>query len=534
MISLTKSVNTASLRSLLILLMMFVYVFMFSNYALWLGDDIFYGYKVLFDHPQIPGDHIASFSDVVDSQWNHYFVVNGRVVAHFIVQLVIPFMNKTLFSILNGLAYCLFVYLVVLIGYILREGPKSITCNPLFHWKAFGYVSIMTIIALTLKYVPTSAMYIWMYDLVLIYLYILLNCPSSPVWVLLLLPFSIIAGNAHESINIGLSFGLLLYGLRKIKKLSFNEYVMLMGFATGVLLIALSPASRSRVGAGDSSIIRLTLSLIYLRATFVLALIIISALRNKTLTLKELWQIYGCVLIAILVQIAFCFAIKNTGPRPQYGAEVLALICSIALWNKANIGKQTVTMAFVLLLIMLGWKTVRDVECLISDRAEYVEVRTKFMTSKTGTIIKEFPSGKSPMARVFTYFFGRPSGSVCSFDTALRNYEIMNLQKQFNYELGLNKELRFITPLSIDIYKYPNANTVIETQPGNFYAIISKTHPAKKVTVYRSAFDGLLPWDSYTLYPNAGKPSYETSLLEAYAAFDQMYFVGIDSVVVTE
>ncbi len=524
--------NFATLRSSFILLLLFVYIFLFSNNALWLGDDITYGFKFSVAQPTISGEYITSVCDVIDSQKNHYYVENGRVVAHFIVQLIIPFMNKTIFAFLNGLAYCLFVYLVVRMGIMLRGGATTPSSSPLMHWKAFGYVSLMTILALSLKYVPTTAMYIWMYDLVLIFLYILQKCPSSPIWALLLLPFSVIAGNAHESINIGLAFGLLLYGLRKIKKLKFNEYVMLIGFALGLLLIALSPASQSRAASSEGSIIRILLSIIYLRATFIFGLVLLLALRNKALTLKDLWQDYGCFLLAIIVQVAFCFAIKNTGPRPQYGAEVLSMICTISLWNKARIGKRSVLLAFLFLLIMVGWKTIRDAEELKSDLTIYSEVRTKFMNSKTGAVTKEFPSGKSPMSRVVSYFFGRANDAVYSHDPGSQDYAIMNLQKQFNYELKSNKKLRFIIPLSKEIYTYPDTNIIIETQPGNFHAIVSKTHPAKKVIVYRSALDGLLPWASYTLYPNDKKPEFETQKLKVYAAYDQMYFVGIDSVVI--
>lgn len=526
--------NFATWRSSLILLFVFFYIFLFSNNALWLGDDITYGFIFSIAHPTVSGEHITSFYDVIDSQKNHYFVENGRVVAHFIVQLIIPFMNKTIFALLNGLAYCLFIYLVVSMGIMLRNGTKSPSSCPLNHWKAVGYVSLMTIFALSLKYVPTTAMYIWMYDLVLIFLYILLNCPSSPRWALLLLPFSIIAGNAHESINIGLAFGLLLFGLRKIKRLLFNEYVMLIGFALGLLFIALSPASQSRAADSGASIIKILLSIIYLRATFVLGLVLLSALRNKTLTLRYLWKDYGCILLAIIVQIAFCFAIKNTGPRPQYGAEVLSMVCTISLWDKARIGKRSVVLAFLFLLTMVGWKTIRDAQKIRSDLTIYSEVRTKFMNSDTGTITKEFPSGKSPMSRVFSYFFGSANDAVYSYDPGSHDYAIMNLQKQFNYEFKSNKKLQFITPLSKEIYKFPDTNLIIETQPGNFHAIVSKTHPAKRVIVHRSALDGLLPWSSYTLYPNEKEPEYETQKLKVYTAYDQMYFVGIDSVVIME
>ena len=122
--------NSATRRSSLILLFVFFYIFLFSNNALWLGDDITYGFIFSNVQPTISGEHITSFCDVIHSQRNHYFVENGRVVAHFIVQLIIPFMNKTIFAILNGLAYCLFIYLVVSMGFMLRNCTKSPSSSP--------------------------------------------------------------------------------------------------------------------------------------------------------------------------------------------------------------------------------------------------------------------------------------------------------------------------------------------------------------------------------------------------------------------
>ncbi|MBQ7212382.1 MAG: hypothetical protein IJS19_06945 [Muribaculaceae bacterium] len=126
-------------------------------------------------------------------------------------------------------------------------------------------------------------MYIWMFDIILAFLYVLLfSLPKSEWLAIPLFLFGIIAGNGHEAMNIGLAAGLLIYGLQRLKKLTLNEYAMLIGFAIGVVLIILSPASRGRLSEQSVSITKILISVVYLKALFVLVLIVCSATQHMT------------------------------------------------------------------------------------------------------------------------------------------------------------------------------------------------------------------------------------------------------------
>ena len=148
---------------------LFVYVWWFSANALWLGDDIHYQFVFTVNGDNLTSeDYIDSLSEVFSSQYAHYFVGNGRVVAHTIVQIVNPFVGQSAFAVMNGLAYILFVYLVVKLGLKFRNETDNV--NVLTHTWAISYVALMSLFSLVLKFVPTTAMYIWMFDLILAFL----------------------------------------------------------------------------------------------------------------------------------------------------------------------------------------------------------------------------------------------------------------------------------------------------------------------------------------------------------------------------
>ena len=80
-----------------------VFVLAFSLTSLWLGDDIIYDYSFK------DGAQICSLEQVIPSQVAHYQVQNGRIPAHFLCQIYIPFLGQTLFAITNALVYVLWL-----------------------------------------------------------------------------------------------------------------------------------------------------------------------------------------------------------------------------------------------------------------------------------------------------------------------------------------------------------------------------------------------------------------------------------------
>lgn len=56
-------------------------------------------------------ENINSLSDIIKSQYIHYFKVNGRFIPHFIVQLFDGILGKELFNIFNTIAFIFFLLL---------------------------------------------------------------------------------------------------------------------------------------------------------------------------------------------------------------------------------------------------------------------------------------------------------------------------------------------------------------------------------------------------------------------------------------
>ena len=55
---------------------------------------------------------VNSLADVFRSQWEHYFVANGRSVVHVLVQVFTGLLGKQVFNVLNAIVFAIFVYLL--------------------------------------------------------------------------------------------------------------------------------------------------------------------------------------------------------------------------------------------------------------------------------------------------------------------------------------------------------------------------------------------------------------------------------------
>lgn len=134
-----------------------------------------------------------------------------------------------------------------------------------------------------------------------------------------------------------------------------------------------------------------------------------------------------------------------------------------------------------------------------------------------------------------TFFFPysppnmNPHELTCEHD----RYVIQTFQKALNHEFGSNKQLYFSTPISKAIYCLPDSNQVIESVPGNYHIITRKSNPPVEIIVHRS-IAGIFKWRDYVIRPASASPDFSTDSLAAYSVFDQMMFVGIDSISLTE
>lgn len=133
--------------------------------AIWIGDDIKYGFYCF----GYAGQRLNSVFDIFGSQWNHWNHQNGRYVAHWLVQFFIAFGGRTLFSIFNGMMYAALSILIMKLGKI------SIKSNPTILLIVFTFIMI----SLRLVFSPAYQIgYIWMSVFSLLFLYLFLKVQS--------------------------------------------------------------------------------------------------------------------------------------------------------------------------------------------------------------------------------------------------------------------------------------------------------------------------------------------------------------------
>lgn len=223
------------------------------------GDD--YVYKFVWQYQQTMNTpfpetarRITSFSDIMLSQWNHYFSWSGRSVAHIIVQFF-AWKGKFLFNFFNAIV---FIILVLQISWIANGGECSlktlksdIICLIFFYFWAF--TAGFNIVFL---WIPGACNYVWTMMILLLFLMIytykyyhlssLINMSQRFSFGLFLL--GIIAGWTNENTVcwVILFLGFWLYQLYKVNRL---EKWMIFGFSglcIGYYLLIFAPGNMAR------------------------------------------------------------------------------------------------------------------------------------------------------------------------------------------------------------------------------------------------------------------------------------------------
>ena len=228
--------RTINWKALIIPALFALFVYAFSQSALWLGDEITYNYNFK------DGSQIASLSDVVTSQIEHYKSVNGRTVAHFLCQLYIPFFGKTAFAVSNAL---------VCVGLLLLMA--SLCSVKYDDWKMMALLACMIILGFRTKFTPTCQIgFQWMFALVVAFLIILQRFgkdaqnPLKACHLFWAVPLAFLAGWSQEALVIGICVALAVKVLSNIRKVTWPQWVLLVSFAAGAALLCLSPATLSR------------------------------------------------------------------------------------------------------------------------------------------------------------------------------------------------------------------------------------------------------------------------------------------------
>ena len=389
------------------------------------GDDYLYSFyltpvaaKSFFEGASIGFEQkISSFTDVIFSQYNHYFYVNGRTIPHILEQSFAGLWGENCFNLINVFAFLLLNMLVIWIS-----GKRNLT--KFGYWvAAVFFIWFLLPCPVDLFLLMSGALnYTWSAVLCLAFLlvYTKVRQMERVNWgvAFLLFLLGVISGWTHESLVVGISGALFIiycvqYNKRRPKS---PEVILVVGFWLGTVLLCLSPAARGRASFDHPSIWETFLLIIgELRAFYVLLfLLVCTFFREKRNgnhhTLKKFFYDNQLYFYIIFIELVFSLAIGFRNVRQLFGIELFSVVILIKLiseqtsFNTVWCRSISIVAASVIILHMAF-----VIPCAKRSHAQFQDIVTTYLHSEDGVVSfkhEEFPCLVDPYVWRFGGYVG--------------------------------------------------------------------------------------------------------------------------------
>lgn len=374
------------------------------------GDDYLYSFyltpvaaKSFFEGASIGFEQkISSFTDVIFSQYNHYFYVNGRTIPHILEQSFAGLWGENCFNLINVFAFLLLNMLVIWIS-----GKRNLT--KFGYWvAAVFFIWFLLPCPVDLFLLMSGALnYTWSAVLCLAFLLVhnKVRQMERVNWgvAFLLFLLGVISGWTHESLVIGISGALFIiycvqYNKRKPKS---PEIALVAGFWLGTLLLCLSPAARGRASFDHPSIWETFLLIIgELRAFYVLLFLLVYTFfrekrNNNNHTLRKFFYDNQLYFYVILIELVFSLVIGFRNVRQLFGIELFSVVILIKLiseqtsFNAVWCRSVSIVAASAIVLHMAF-----VIPCAKRSHAQFQDIVATYLHSEDGVVsfrYEEFP-----------------------------------------------------------------------------------------------------------------------------------------------
>ena len=294
-------------------------------------DNIPEGQVFLFDHSH----KIESFPDVLKSVTNHSFLLTGRGLNIFFVQLFCSIIDKSVFDIINAIVYVLF-----LIGCLRLANTKNITNSIIVIGVLWFILPVQQIFTMSIAF---AVNYLWPATLIVYFLLMLRTCirgqeTKTPA-ILLISVFGFICGYTHELFTAPLSASLFVYTIINRKTINKQTFAAIVGFWLGTIFILIAPATWNRastiIASSDTQEVSFLVKLqflIYSKRFFLLLFSIATSYfiigREKTLAFTKK-HVY--MLLAIVLGLISLSLIPHYSQRMSFPVEFFSVLIGINL-----------------------------------------------------------------------------------------------------------------------------------------------------------------------------------------------------------
>lgn len=370
--SATEKINKSKKINLALIALICVFSFfsaLFLNSMSHLAaDDFAYNFIFLEDASDtsggfVTGERLESLGDVVASMKAHYNTVNGRVLLHFIVQ-VMMLLGRPVFNVINSLVLVIFVLLI----YLHFKGKNKNHSAAIFLMAALAVWTFVPGVGVTIFWLDGSVNYLWGSAIRLAALLPLRYYAESGetkhgIFMSVLMAFlSFAAGASNENMSaafIGMTvLFILLYKFRGYKIQPWH-IVALAASVAGFLFMVLAPGTGVRMEVwGNEPLWKMALLILYKMTEKLLPFCLICSL--LAIVLKRLQNSakpdfsVAAIYIAGSVAGAAVMAVSSYFPeRAWFGSVILGIAaCGILVYQ---MGFYSVTFRKCVVVATLFW-----------------------------------------------------------------------------------------------------------------------------------------------------------------------------------
>lgn len=412
-----------------ILLIVAIVIGIFSYNTVWLGDDINYAFDFREDHRD---EIVTSFTQIIQSMNAHYMTMNGRYVAHILVQYFCGIWGHLAFAIANATVYILFLVVLCRMCYVKMSNIRGVIS-----------VTLFALLVFQTKMVPSCQIgYIWTFTVVMIFVLLFFSQKSFSKWwqIILLGLFSVIAGNGNEALTIGVSGALIIYWFQNRHIMSLRQYIMMVCFGIGTMIICLSPAAHDRAARATGSDVYWLIGSVMrffmtIKASFVLWIILLWKKYRLHMSFKTIYRNNAFLFNIWIIMLCFNAVIGFYINRQIFGVELVAIILSIRLLKEYTLTKlwMIVCGVWLMFLYVFQYMYIQKV------REQYNKIESGYIESVDGTIYVDINNeNRIPYSMEFSH-------TIQCYPDGYYEYTRDNLNKwlesKYKYE---KKELRII------------------------------------------------------------------------------------------
>jgi len=437
---------------ILVIALIIVVVWFYSlNYNTpMLYDDYVYSFCFYPDWHKVPSSTPIEWSNLIESQINHYLYVNGRMPALTLAQIFSGIVGKTVFNVFNTAVFLLF--LLVLMKWLKNESFYMLLLICLGIIYTFPYPGQ------TMLWITGSVNYLWPTTFVLSLLYYVSHRDISSKYYLIILLLGVLIGWMNESVSVAVTGGLFFYFCINRTQFRGGMIYAYLGILIGTLLIVFSPGTFGRASGGELQVSTDILQMFLLRIYIFISKYIEYILPIMTLVyivISLFFKQYRCCLkkdpfiYIFLFSSFFIFLLGMTNPRVYFLVDVISLVILYKAIEKHK-GSWMKNKLFPL-IILLSLIAIYPAYMAVSYTREYGAYRkyedSCILNSSDTCVIKQIPHGGDK----FTFYHGVVTNSEDYYNIIKCNYfNKRYLQSLPSYLYSRYSSSNFISDAELD------------------------------------------------------------------------------------